>query len=95
MICSNQECGEEFEPKTHNQIYCSDVCCRIVTNKKMMERYYAKRARKLGIDKTCITCRKDVISRYSEDVECSLCKMKKDSERNSIVKNRLANVIWN
>jgi predicted nucleic acid-binding Zn ribbon protein len=26
MICSNKECAKEFDPKTHNQKYCSDEC---------------------------------------------------------------------
>ena len=39
MICSNKECAKEFAPKTHNQKYCSDECCKIATNLKVKEKY--------------------------------------------------------
>ena len=48
MICLNLECSKLFEPKTHNQKYCSDDCCRVATNKKIMEKYYEKKAIKNG-----------------------------------------------
>ena len=40
MICANKECAINFDAKTHNQKYCSDECCRIATNKRIMEKYY-------------------------------------------------------
>ena len=43
MICAREECGIEFEQKTHNQKYCSDECCRIATNKRIMDKYYKKK----------------------------------------------------
>jgi hypothetical protein len=42
MICGNKECAKDFDAKTHNQKYCSDECCRIATNKRIMEKYYEK-----------------------------------------------------
>ena len=44
MICQNKECSQEFEPKTHNQKYHSDECCRMATNKRIMEKYYEKKS---------------------------------------------------
>jgi hypothetical protein len=38
MICANKECAKDFEPKTHNQKYCTDECCRIATNRRIMEK---------------------------------------------------------
>jgi hypothetical protein len=43
MICSNKECSKDFDAKTHNQKYCSDECCRVATNKRIMEKYYEKK----------------------------------------------------
>jgi len=43
MICANKECAKDFEPKTHNQKYCTDECCRIATNRRIMEKYYEKK----------------------------------------------------
>jgi len=44
VICSREDCGKEFNQKTHNQKYCSDECCRIATNRRIMEKYYEKKA---------------------------------------------------
>jgi hypothetical protein len=55
MICSNDGCVNEFEPKTHNQKYCSDECCKIATNIKIKEKYYYKKARLAGEKFICKT----------------------------------------
>ena len=44
MICANSECKKDFAPKTHNQKYHNDECCRIATNRRIMEKYYDKKA---------------------------------------------------
>ena len=49
MICANTECAKEFDSKTHNQKYCSDECCRVATNRRIMEKYYEKKAIKNAI----------------------------------------------
>ena len=72
MICSNRECLKDFEPKTHNQKYCSDECCRIATNKRIMEKYYEKKAIRKGLKRTCKIC-KARLSRYNQDNVCSTC----------------------
>jgi hypothetical protein len=41
MIKPCIECKNDFEFKTHNQKYCSQQCCRVATNKRIMEKYYA------------------------------------------------------
>ena len=38
MIC--HECGTEFEPKIHNQLYCSKGCKRRISNRNG-QRHYA------------------------------------------------------
>jgi hypothetical protein len=80
MICAYQECNNNFEPKTHNQKYCSDECCRIATNKKLKEAYYDKKARLAGKKRICKNSGCDVVlSRYNENKICSKCEAEKES----------------
>lgn len=81
MICANKECAKEFDAKTHNQKYCCDECCRIATNKKIMEKYYEKKAIRSGAKRECKVC-KSRLSRYNQSKVCSRC------EKNSAIKNR-------
>ena len=75
MICANKECSKEFEPKTHNQKYCTDECCRIATNKRIMEKYYEKKAIRNGALRLCKKC-KQKLSRYNENPVCVSCERK-------------------
>lgn len=77
MICSNKECGKEFEPKTHNQKYCTDECCRIATNRRIMEKYYEKKAIKNGAARPCKKCGTQ-LSRYNSSTVCMSCEKKID-----------------
>jgi len=80
MICANKECSKEFEAKTHNQKYCSDECCRIATNRRIMEKYYEKKAIRNGIYRQCTKC-STKLSRYNQSSVCSTCE-KKDTITN-------------
>lgn len=74
MICGNKECAKEFEPKTHNQKYCGDECCRIATNRRIMEKYYEKKAIRNGtVVRTCKKCSTRLSVYHTEDV-CSTCQ---------------------
>lgn len=74
MICSNKECGIEFEIRTHNQKYCSDECCRVATNKRIMEKYYEKKAIRNGsIVRVCKKCKTKLSVYHNQDV-CSACE---------------------
>ena len=73
MICANVECAIDFNAKTHNQKYCSDECCRVATNKRIMDKYYEKKAIKKGAIRNCKKC-KAQLSRYNLDVICSSCE---------------------
>lgn len=83
MRCLNVECKIEFNSKTHNQKYCSDECCRVATNKRIMEKYYEKKAIKNGAPRKCKGC-PGLLSRYNSDLYCAKCakstslKIKKD-----------------
>ena len=81
MICANKDCAKEFDAKTHNQKYCCDECCRVATNKKIMEKYYEKKAIRSGAKRECKIC-KSRLSRYNQSNTCSKC------EKNSAIKNR-------
>ena len=92
MICAYEECNNEFEPKTHNQKYCSDECCRIATNKKLKEQYYERKARLAGERRICKSKGCNVIlSRYSESNICATCsnskKMKQRKDLIEMVRN--------
>ena len=85
MICSNKECAKEFEPKTHNQKYCTDECCRVATNRRIMEKYYEKKAIRNGAKRGCKNC-KSQLSRYNESDICAACSKKVDiSKRSRII----------
>lgn len=85
MICANKQCAKEFEPKTHNQKYCTDECCRIATNKRIMEKYYEKKAIRNGAKRGCIKCGAQ-LSRYNESHMCSSCtKSKNEKERKRLL----------
>lgn len=89
MICAYEDCQGEriFEPKTHNQKYCSDECCRIATNQKLKDSYYKRKARLAGVAFTCSSkgCN-NTLSRYTTDDVCSMCKAKaKTKEKNEII----------
>ena len=72
MICANTECATTFDSKTHNQKYCSDECCRVATNKRIMQKYYEKKAIKNGAKRLCKKC-KAQLSRYNIEDICSSC----------------------
>ena len=87
MICAYEECNNEFNPKTHNQKYCSDECCRTATNQKLKEAYYEKKARLAGKERICKNKGCNVIlSRYNESRICDKCQgAKKEEERLALV----------
>ena len=85
MICSNKECSKDFDAKTHNQKYCSDECCRIATNRRIMEKYYEKKAIRNGAFRACSKC-KTRLSRYNQSNMCAACEKKIDvSNRNKLI----------
>jgi hypothetical protein len=73
MICGNKECAKEFEAKTHNQKYCGDECCRIATNRRIMEKYYEKKAIRNGAYRPCKKCGSK-LSRYNQGNLCATCE---------------------
>lgn len=76
-VCAQSECGKPFTPKTHNQRYCGDECCRIATNKRIMEKYYKKKDRRKGGVRVCASpsCGTK-LSRYNDLELCAMCSTK-------------------
>jgi hypothetical protein len=88
MRCAFKDCNKEFSPKTHNQKYCSDECCRTATNIKIKERYYYNKERLAGKKRVCQTrgC-KTILSRYNELEVCGKCEAEEQAkERNEILR---------
>lgn len=85
LVCAYDECNQEFVKATHNQKYCSDECCRLATNKRTMQRYYERRAIKLGSLRHCEIC-KTRLSRYNYTSVCVSCeKSDKEKQRKDIL----------
>lgn len=78
-VCKNIECQIKFSKKKANQIYCSDNCCQIVTNRRSMVKYHANKARLAGVERFCDCGTK--LSRYNEDEVCNLCKARAKAEK--------------
>lgn len=73
-ICANDECKKIFTPKTYNGVYCSSECRKIVTNKKLLEKYYSDKSNRTK-KRTCVTkgCT-TILSRYNKEKICERCK---------------------
>lgn len=90
--CQNAGCEVYFAKKTHNQRYHDDECCRLATNAKIMEKYYARRAQRLGITRYCDKCEKTKLSRYNNNTTCNSCLLKSEVQRTNSVAAMLSTV---
>lgn len=79
--CANDTCRKDFYAKVYNATYCSSECRRIVTNKKLLEKYYENKKR-ATIKRICKTksC-KTVLSRYNKETICEQCKKERFIKR--------------
>lgn len=77
--CAREECGKGFTKTTHNQKYCSNECCRIETNRKIMEKYHERAAIRRGKKRVCNVC-ETPLSRYNENKICGGCEVRKRNE---------------
>lgn len=87
-ICAHTDCELPFHAKTHNQRYCSDECCRLATNKRIMERYYERKERRRGGRRVCSTrgCT-TILNRYNDSEICALCLAKKDTQTRDFIQD--------
>lgn len=85
--CAN--CSAPFDSNKKNQKYCTPACCRLATNKKIMNKYYENKRRLSGEKRHC-DCGQ-LLSRYNENVKCFPCveKDKNNSRENilEVIKN--------
>ena len=76
-FCSNSECLKEFTPKTYNGTYCSPECRKVITNKKILERYHTNRSnrtkKRLCATNGCTT----ILSIYNKEKICEKCKIER------------------
>jgi hypothetical protein len=91
FTCAREGCGEEYTKKTHNQKYHNDECCRLATNRRIMQNYYAKRDRKSGKERICTNCETTKLSRYNDGDLCSACKSKSKDEANNALTAMIMN----
>lgn len=76
MVCARESCDNVFIRATHNQKYCTSECCKIETNRKIIEKYHERAAIKRGKPRTCARCGTK-LSRYNESNECGSCESTK------------------
>lgn len=75
-VCANSTCGKEFEPRSKTQKYCQPSCCREATNRRILEKYHAEKARLAGEFRPCAQCGAP-LSRYNEGILCERCDIEK------------------
>jgi hypothetical protein len=92
FTCARAECDIVSTRKKHNQKYCSDECCRIATNQRIMERYYDRKAQQAGSERYCIKCEKTRLSRYNNSETCAACDGLKQKQINDSFVEMLNNI---
>ena len=92
-VCAYDKCKKEFTKSTHNQKYCSDVCCRTATNLKIKEKYYENKERLRGKKRYCSKrgCN-NLLSRYNTDAMCQECAAKAESSKRNVILDMMKNV---
>lgn len=93
ITCEKPGCDIEFVKQTHNQRYHDAECCRLATNIKIMEKYYARRAQKLGLARYCGSCGSR-LSRYNSDSICNPCSLSLEVQKRNSVLDMLSSVSW-
>lgn len=78
FVCARESCNNISIKTTHNQKFCSNECCRIETNRKIMEKYHERAAIKRGKLRRCKCGSR--LSRYNENDTCGACDTLKRNE---------------
>lgn len=80
-ICALEGCPNSYTRKVHNQRFCSRECCRVYTNKRILEQYHERKNRTMT-GRTCRTksC-STVLSRYNEDDFCGVHQQERFTKR--------------
>lgn len=91
--CAGRDCKEMFRKRASNQLYHNSECCRIETNRKIMEKYYATKDRKAGKPRLCSQCGKTKLSRYNEFDVCNACMLKAEEASKTDIIEFLTSVV--
>lgn len=91
--CARTECAKEFTKVTHNQKYCTNECCRIETNRKIMEKYHERAAIRRGKKRLCKSC-ETPLSRYNANEMCGACETTRRNENLGEAAALVAAVSW-
>lgn len=94
IICARTDCEVNFERNTHNMKYCSAECCRVATNRRIMEKYYDKRDQRQGKIRFCTSCTTTKLSRYNDGKICSGCENQQNVSSNKSVADMLSSISW-
>lgn len=94
FVCARPGCEVVAVRKTHNQKFCTDECCRLATNARIMEKYYAKRDQRQGKVRFCKSCETTKLSRYNDSDICSACNIRQQEDANKSVANMLLSAAW-
>jgi hypothetical protein len=92
--CARYDCDVQFTAATHNQKYCSAECCRVATNRRIMEKYYDRRDQRLGKVRYCSKCKTTKLSRYNDGKVCSGCEAQQNANANKTIADMLMSVSW-
>ena len=82
--CARPECGKSFLKSVHNQKYCEPECCRLATNKRLIEQYHERKDIMRGGKNGRVCSRKacdTILSRYNTETICESCKLKRFRKR--------------
>lgn len=93
FTCARPECSVVSRKTTHNQKYCSNECCRIETNRKIMEKYHEKAAIRRGKKRACKTC-STTLSRYNESNICGACETRNRNENKDSAAMLVNSISW-
>lgn len=80
-ICLNTDCNNVFVAKVYNALYCSKECRKVITNKKLLEKYYEnkenKKRKRVCKTENCAT----ILSSYNKEQICEQCKKERYIKR--------------
>lgn len=93
FTCAREGCSVVSRKTTHNQKYCSNECCRIETNRKIMEKYHERAAIKRGKKRSCKVCG-TALSRYNDGKICGGCETRKRTENTGEAARLVGSVAW-
>jgi hypothetical protein len=86
--CAYKPCKNKFEPRTHNQKYCSDECCKIATNLNIKKKYQDRKQRLAGKKRYCKNrgCEFELTMYNAGDICGSCLSKERENERQEVLR---------